>query len=170
MNPLRIRFRTAHRKAVSVTELLVAMGLLAVLTSAIGQYVVYVNKAIRSRELFRTIHWELDSARELIGSWHPVEVSFQRIASIPFSQRLHERLQEPAWSIQIEPAQFQGANDDGIRNVRLAISGIYLEQKVQPIELSFWISDVDQKASQSSALHSADDSRSQVQTESEQGD
>jgi hypothetical protein len=33
------------------------MGLLAVLSSAIGQYVVYVNKAIRSRELFRAIHW-----------------------------------------------------------------------------------------------------------------
>jgi len=133
---------------VSITELLVAVALLTVLTSAIGQFVAYTRRAIESRELFRLIHWELDSAREQIGSWHPEEVTTQRVGDIAFSDAIQQRLQNSKWVVQIEPAKIQGVAAVQFYIVRLGMTANFHEQVITPDELVFWIPTADDSMSQ----------------------
>lgn len=128
------------RRGISVTELIVAIALLTVLTSAIGQYVTYVNRAVRMRELMQDIRWELENARESIGSWRSDEITEQRIQEISFSTTLREHLQDPSWVVEILPARIHGLEQaESFRTVRLGITAGYLDQTIHPVSLIFWV-------------------------------
>jgi len=128
------------KRGVSITELIVAVALLSIITAVVGHFVAYMNHAIETHELHRLMRWELDNAREQIGSWQPDEITVERISALPFTAAVREKLQNPAWLSEIQVANIQGLDrPPAFLSVRIAITADYREQSIRPIELFFWV-------------------------------
>lgn len=146
------------RNGKSVVETIVALFVLGVLIAAVGQFSNHIRTGLADRRLSQAIQWELENARELIGTWSIEQITSDKIAQLPISQTLSEQLTTPRWlatveSIAIAPQQ-QGTTADSMVlkgvNVSLRLEAEYRGQTIKPAELVFWIFDSTSTASSTS--------------------
>ncbi len=128
-------FQTASRSGTSTIEILVAVALLGSAFIGVGQFMSMTKAGLRNRELSTRIAWELQNARERIGTWPLSDINRENIEQLPFSDALAEMLSEPRWQAVVT------AIPEPIPTIRvtLELHCVLSGQDAQPDSLTFWI-------------------------------
>jgi hypothetical protein len=116
---------------------MVAMVILAIAATAVGRFVVSVQKGLRDRELSARIDWELTNARERIGSWPISEVRQEKIEALPISSFLQASLDQPGWRAEVKSI----SQPIDARQVTLQLQCVWQGQRATPACLTFWVVD-----------------------------
>lgn len=125
----------ANRSAVTSMETLVAIIVLSVAAIGVSRFVAAVHSGLRDQELRQRIGWEIENARELIGSWEAEEITEDRIEQLPFSNGLAESLSEVRWVSRVNRVE----EPIPASRVTLAIECQHQGQIAKPQELTFWV-------------------------------
>lgn len=142
-------------------ESVIVLILLVVIFASIGKFAAHVNQGIQRRWLALQLQWELNNAREIIGSWAVPEVTQSRIEKLGVSAELAELLENPRWSATVQPQLLAVGsidNQTGLPSpapaaqsapsrsvtvpataVRLQLQAGFLGQQIKPVELVFWL-------------------------------
>lgn len=139
----------------TIAETVVALAILGFVITGIGQFASYINSGIDDLRLSKQIRWEIENARELIGTWPVERVTTENIDQLPISVRLSEELSDAKWKSSVAPVSFSllqssssssGSNNaDGTtvpaKTVTLQLQAQYKGQSISPVELTFWVFD-----------------------------
>lgn len=123
------------RRAFSVLEAIIAMVLLTAATGVVGRFMFEVQKGLQERELASCFTREVENATERIRSWNTSEVTVMQIESMPFSDVISSRVEEPRWRAKVTPI----ANPIDALEVEIRIECRLYEQLATPERLTFWI-------------------------------
>ena len=127
--------RNYRRRAASTAEVLIAIALLVVATTLVGGFVSQVSDGLRDRETSSRLEWELLNALEVIGSWSADEITAERIAELPISAALADRVKNAKLSAIVaqidKPARAM--------QVTLGIRCEWQDQLIEPSTLTFWV-------------------------------
>lgn len=126
---------TQNRMGITTTEIVVALVLLSVCVTAVGQFVGYSRRALDQNELNTRIGWELTSARETIGSWEPSQINVETIRSLPISDAISRVLINPQWQAELHPVN----SPFPATRITLSLTGTIKDQLATPAELTFWV-------------------------------
>ncbi len=169
----------------TIAETVVALAILGFVLTGIGQFASYVNTGIDDLRLSKQIRWEIENARELIGTWPVERITTENIDQLLISARLSEELSDAKWKSSVAPASFSlspssssssgSSNADGTKiaipakTVTLQLQAQYKGQSISPVELTFWVFDSTNEAktnkaeasktNSSEAITSPDDSK-----------
>lgn len=138
MNRIRSMNRLVgrSRRATTSLETVVAIALLGVAVSALGNMLGRIQHGLNDRELATRVSWEIDNARERIGSWAVDQITPDRIEELPISEALQDRVENLKWQSEVTPIT------DPIQGVRVRIDLTfdYRGQAVAPNGRTFWVS------------------------------
>ena len=138
----------------TIAETVVALAILGFVLTGIGQFASYVNTGIDDLRLSKQIRWEIENARELIGSWPIERVTTENIDQLPISARLSEELSDAKWKSSVAPSSFSlsaSSSSSSVNNadvspvtvpaktVTLQLQAQYKGQSISPVELTFWV-------------------------------
>lgn len=127
--------RNYRRRAASTAEVLIAIALLVVATSLVGGFVSQVSDGLRDRETSSRLEWELLNAREVIGSWSADEITAERIAELPISAALADRVK----NAKLRAIVAQIDKPARAMQVTLGIRCEWQDQLIEPSTLTFWV-------------------------------
>ncbi len=123
------------RTATSTAEVIIAVALLAIAASLVGRFVSQVRSGLRDRELSARVGWELQNARERIGSWSTDEITKERIAQLPVSKAVASKLE----NARLNATVLRIDSPVVATQVTLGLRGELNGQAVQPAVLTFWV-------------------------------
>ncbi len=153
----------------TVTETVIALVILGFVITGIGQFASYINTGINDLRLSKQIRWEIENAREVIGTWPVERVTTDNIDQLPISSRIAEELSDAKWKSSVAPASFSlsagsstssGSIADGTsmtvaaKTVTLQLQAQYKGQSISPVELTFWVFDYVNQESKNAAKRS----------------
>lgn len=124
-----------NRRAMSVTETVVAVLVLGVASGLVLRFAVQIKEGLQQRELSSRLTWELLNAREQIGSWSVKELTESRIAELPFSDDLSMQVSDLRWEVEL--SEIDSPVD--AKQVDLSLCCRYGGQEIKPRQLTFWV-------------------------------
>lgn len=137
----------ALRTGISAMETVIAFVLLGVIVSSVGKFAAYVDRGVQDRRLALRLQWEIENAREVIGSWPLAEITTARIEKLAISSELAEVLSQPHWTAIVQPLVISGQPNEAqptpatvqAISVSLQLQAGYRGQQIKPVELVFWV-------------------------------
>lgn len=132
---MQTQIGNTNRMAVTSMETLVAIIVLSIAAMAVSQFVVTVHSGLQDQELSQRIGWEIENARELIGSWPVEKITQERIEQLPFANGLSENLVQARWVARVKQVE----EPMPATRVTLGIECQYQGQVAMPQEMTFWI-------------------------------
>lgn len=130
-----MRSHHRRRQAFSAMELIVSIALLTSALVAVSQFVSHAGRAQHNQELSARLQWEIINARETIGSWHPAQVTPERIVELPVSEQLKEHISGLRWETRVATVR----HPLPALRINLQLQGEHLGQAIAPERLTFWI-------------------------------
>lgn len=127
--------RLTHRRGYTVVEVLIAVVLLGLTVVMTARFVSSLNQGLRDRELQSRLAWEIENAREQIGSWPPAEITSERIAELKVSEAVQRRCQNAFWAAELSKIESPGTALQIALTLRCTMHG----QAVEPQKLTFWV-------------------------------
>ena len=124
-----------NRRAMSVTETVVAVLVLGVASGLVLRFAVQIKGGLQQRELSSRLTWELLNAREQIGSWSVKEVTESRIAELPISDGLWQQVSDLRWEAELREID----SPVDAKQVGLSLCCRYGGQVIKPRQLTFWV-------------------------------
>ncbi len=124
-----------NRRAISVTETVVAVLVLGVASGLVLRFAVQIKGGLQQRELSSRLTCELLNAREQIGSWSAKEVTESRIAELPISEDLSKRVSDLRWEAELREID----SPVDAKQVDLSLCCRYGGQVIKPRQLTFWV-------------------------------
>jgi hypothetical protein len=116
-------------------EVIIAMVILTATAGVVGRFVYEVQKGLRDRERASCFSRELQNAAERLRSWDPSEISAAQIESMPMSDAITSRVDEPRWRASVKPIS---TPIDGLE-IELQIECRLYEQLATPEKMTLWI-------------------------------
>ena len=129
------RFNLQFRAASSTAEVIIAIALLAIAASLVGRFVSQVRSGLSDRELGARIGWELQNARERIGSWSTDEITAERIGQMQVSKGIAGRIENARLNASVKRIESPVV----ATQVTLGLQGELKGQTIQPTVLTFWV-------------------------------
>ncbi len=123
------------RVGTSITELLVALSLLAVAAVGVSQLRMRSSEGLEHRALYSRMNWELSNAREIVGTWQPSQITKEAIEQLPFSAGIAAWLPDSRWEANVARV----AEPTAAIQIQLALHGTLHDQAIHPISITFWV-------------------------------
>ena len=124
-----------NRKAISVTETVVAVLVLGVACGVVMRFAVQIKQGLQQRELSSRLTWELINAREQIGSWSANEITESRIAELQLSEDLTKQVSNLRWDVEVSKVDSPAPAKRVDLSLRCQLRG----QEIKPTQLTFWV-------------------------------
>ncbi len=134
---VRAKKDSRRRRGTTTMEIIIAVALLGIAASLMGQFAIQVRQGLRDRELNCRCDWELLNLRERIGSWSLDQVTTERIAQVEVSEPLRKRLTEPKFKALVARVD----QPTPALQVTIGLEAVRDGQVIQPSTLTFWIVD-----------------------------
>ena len=141
-----------RKRGFSITETVISFVLLSAIVVSLGRFSLYVNRGVDDRHLSLSLQWELENARETIGSWAAGEITSARIEQLEFSPELTGRLEQLRWKATVkqevvsrlpakDPLEASESTVDALTatSVELQLQAVHRGQPIRPVELVFWV-------------------------------
>ncbi len=130
----------------STMETVIAALLLGVILVSIGKFSNMVRGGIYDRQLAMQIEWEIENARETIGSWQIDSVTAAEVEQLPISDELRSHLENPYWQCVVTELQLPAVNQQKAevaaivgKSIQLQLRANYLGQSIKPVERTFFV-------------------------------